>query len=372
MAHGIDTTTGNAACFTVGEPAWHKLGVNVKEAQDSAAVRKLCPAIFFGIDKVPLFYKVGDDYKQAPDKFATVRQDTGGFLGVVGPDYRVLPNDEMLNFADTVVGQKLAVYHTAGSLFDGRRAWCMLKLPNEIRVGKDDITETFSLFATSHDGSLALTVMPTSVRVVCQNTLNLALGDGKRKNREGIRIYHSQSLDTRLEEARKTLGIVSQRFDMFQTQATLLGGIKVPSSAKLYEYFKAVFPPKSNDKKAEKAKKNLILLEKLKEKDFAEEDLRQLEESMVLDVSESSPQYKTMIATLTDNFESRMNNPLGAEGSYWSALQSVTEYVDYQKRGRAANDADRLNARANAILFGTDNVKKQEALDKALEMAQAA
>ena len=146
---------------------------------------------------------------------ANVRTDTRAVLGVVGRRYRVFQNREAFDFMDALVGDRLALYETAGSLHGGRRVWMMARIPKEYRAGSDDLIQPYVLLTNTHDGSQALRMIPTTVRVVCQNTLNLAL---RGAGTDGLSISHHPRLESRIAEARAKLGIIAARFDTFDDE----------------------------------------------------------------------------------------------------------------------------------------------------------
>ena len=150
-----------------------------------------------------------------PDKVANVRTDTKAVLGVVGRRYRVFQNHEAFDFMDGLVGDKLAMYETAGGLHGGKRVWMMASIPKEYRAGPDDLIKPYVLLTNTHDGSQAPRMIPTTVRVVCQNTLNLAL---RESGVGGLTISHHPRLESRIAEARAKLGIIAARFDKFDDE----------------------------------------------------------------------------------------------------------------------------------------------------------
>src|SRR5262245_46039238 len=110
---------------------------------------------------------------------------------------------------DTLVGERLAMFETAGGLKGGRRGWMLAGLPREDRVAGDDVVNPYVLPTNGHDGAAALRMIPTSIRVVCQNTLNLALS--RSSSTEGLSVFHFENLDRRVAEARQKLGVVVGR-----------------------------------------------------------------------------------------------------------------------------------------------------------------
>src|SRR4051794_11004749 len=115
MAHELDLTTGQAAVFVAGTPAWHKLGVNVAEAQTSADAIKLA-RMDWTVEQWPLTARKGGVEVAVADRVANVRADTNAVLGVVSTGYRVFQNKDCFDFLDGIVADRLAMYETAGAI----------------------------------------------------------------------------------------------------------------------------------------------------------------------------------------------------------------------------------------------------------------
>jgi hypothetical protein len=125
VAHEIDQTTGRAAVFVTGEPAWHRLGTVIEQATTSAEAIGLA-GLDWRVEQWPVrAFDPDNNTTEAgiPDTVANVRTDTKAVLGVVGRRYRVFQNHEAFDFMDGLVGDKLAMYETAGSLHGGKRVW---------------------------------------------------------------------------------------------------------------------------------------------------------------------------------------------------------------------------------------------------------
>ena len=178
----------------VREKPWHGLGVMVKEAMTSADALRLA-----GLDWTVRQEEVFDIRGKAISEYrANVRESDNSVLGIVGDRYRVVQNAEAFRFTDELIGGDVR-YETAGSLREGRQIWLLAKMPPEKLAG--DETEPYICFTNSHDGGGAVRVCMTPVRVVCNNTLNLALSKAQRV----WSMRHTESVAGKLNEARDCL-----------------------------------------------------------------------------------------------------------------------------------------------------------------------
>ncbi|MNS31717.1 hypothetical protein D3C72_637750 [compost metagenome] len=205
MSHQIhfNQLTQKHSFFSVTEKPWHNLGQIVSEYPTSTEA-----IVHAGLDyeviKTPLYTQSAASEKLlVPDYFSTLRTDTNEVLGVVGKDYQIVQNKEAFTFFDSIVGGNGILYETAGALGKGERIFITAKLPNYIRVGKDDLIEKYLFLTTSHDGSGSITAAFTPIRIVCANTLNAAL----RTQTNTVRIRHTANAKGRLEQAHKVMGI---------------------------------------------------------------------------------------------------------------------------------------------------------------------
>ena len=335
MAHEIDQTTGRAAVFVTGEPAWHRLGTIIERAATSAEAIGLA-GLDWTVAQWPIrAFDPDDNATEAgvPDVVANVRTDTKAVLGVVGRRYRVFQNREAFDFMDALVGDKLALYETAGSLHGGRRVWMLARIPKEYRAGSDDLIKPYVLLTNTHDGSQALRMIPTAVRVVCQNTLNLAL---RESGVEGLSISHHPRLESRIQEARAKLGIIAARFDKFDEElhAMLAKDVSVPEAQGYFRGLSGVDLPSQSERQ------------------------RNGRERV----------YGQMLA----NFDNDRNTLPGVRHTAWAAYNAVSEWADHQKATRGSNAAEKLNRRLDSIWFGAAHQLKQAAYHGALELAGVA
>ena len=210
--------TGKHSFFSVREKAWHSLGQIIKDYPTSAEALQFA-GLDYTVEKRPLFTYDTENQNGDPETdliipevdvagyFATLRSDTDQVLGVVGKDYEVVQNVEAFSFFDSIVGGKDGIlYETAGALGNGERIFITAKLPDYIRVGRQDLIEKYLFLTTSHDGTGSIQIAFTPVRIVCQNTLNAAL----RNQINGVKIRHTASAADKLKEAYKMLGITNQ------------------------------------------------------------------------------------------------------------------------------------------------------------------
>jgi len=156
-------------------------------------------------------------------------------LGVVSDRYRIVQNDEAFAFTDALLGEGVR-YETAGSLQGGRRVWMLAKLPEKYIIAGERI-EPFLVFSNSHDGSAAIKVCMTPIRVVCQNTLNLALTEARRS----WSAKHTGNVQSRMHEARETLGLAHAYMESLGVEFNRLSNIKV-TDAKVMEFINELIP----------------------------------------------------------------------------------------------------------------------------------
>lgn len=213
MAHHIyfNEKKGRHSFFSVKEKPWHNLGQIVEEYPTSAEAIAHA-GLDFEVEKRRLFTPsapiVTQDFITAgrldiPDYCSTVRTDNDTVLGVVGKDYNIVQNRDAFSFFDSIVGGDGILYETAGALGKGERVFITAKLPDYIRVGKDDLIEKYLFLTTSHDGSGSITAAFTPIRIVCANTLNAAM----QSKTNAVRIRHTSNAKDRLEQAHKVMGI---------------------------------------------------------------------------------------------------------------------------------------------------------------------
>ncbi|KEZ86431.1 DUF932 domain-containing protein [Lacrimispora celerecrescens] len=231
--------------FYVRKVPWHGLGTRVMEAPTSEEALTLA-----GLDwnVIQRSIETEDDIP-IPGFKANLRETDKKVLGVVTDRYKVVQNIDAFSFTGELLGEGVT-YETAGSLQEGRRIWLLAKLPQKYIISGDEITP-YIVFMNSHDGTGSIKVAMTPVRVVCQNTLNLALSTAKRY----WSTNHTGDIQGKLDEAKYTLLYANQYMTELGKTIDELNRIKL-TDRKVYEYIDALFPLLENP--TEQQRKNLL------------------------------------------------------------------------------------------------------------------
>lgn len=319
-----------------GEVPWHGLGTPVDHVMHAEEA-----IVAAGLDWEVLRAKVhygipsGDTFKMVEDTGhkAFVRSTDHKLMYVGSDNYTPLQNREAFSFFDQIVGDKEAIYHTAGSLNGGKQVWILAKLPGTIKVLKDDVTEQYLLLANGHDGLTAVQVRFTPVRVVCQNTLNAALtGMGNTYT-----IRHTPGLTARFEEARKALSIAQTYYERLEEQLKALTKVKV--DAELTRQFGARLIPDPKPSNTRKEAEQVWM-------EATAERRRKMFEELV----------ETGLGTEIK----------GVKGTAYGLYQAACELVDHHWTQKAS-----ANSRTTSIWFGEGLTVKNRAMQlaTALEFA---
>ena len=187
----------------VREKPWHGLGTKVDEAPTSAEALDLA-GLNWKVEQTPVYTADGT---LIPNYKANRRNTDKSVLGIVTDRYQIVQNDEAFEFTDSIVGETengVVKYETAGSLNHGKKIWLLAKMPTQKVL--DDEVEPYMCFTNSHDGSGAIRICMTPIRVVCQNTLNMALSQAKRS----WSTKHVGDIEAKLEEAKMCLELADE------------------------------------------------------------------------------------------------------------------------------------------------------------------
>lgn len=201
----------------VREKPWHGLGTRVEEAPNSLEALRLAELNW---EVKPQLIAVAETGELIPNAIANVRSSDGKVLGLVTDRYKIVQNTDAFAFTDTLIGGDVR-YETAGSLNGGRKVWLLARLPERKVVGDD--VEPYLCFTNAHDGSGAVKVFVTPVRVVCNNTLNLALRGAQRT----WSVRHNGDINRKIAEAKHCLQLADEYMKALDENGERMAEIKV-------------------------------------------------------------------------------------------------------------------------------------------------
>lgn len=328
MAHEISiNSNGQAEAFFARKPAWHGLGTVLDHAPNSAEAI-VAAHLDWDVVKQPLFTAMDSfgmvGLKGVDNWFANVRSDTNEVLGVVSDKYKIVQNREAFSFLDSLCQDGLIQYESAGALRGGKTVWLLARMPSVDEIAPGDVTQRYILFSTSHDGSQAIHAIPTSVRVVCANTLRVATATDTG-------FSHTGNVARKMEVARRYLSQFDEKFTLFRDNARLLVDAKVTGSA-AEEYLKTLFP-------------EIDSLEKKRQVTLRQRRIDQIR----------------------SNLSSPTNTIGGIKGTWWALFNAVTEQTDHQ--GKTVKDLAQQESRMLSALDGSAADFKAKAFELALTMS---
>ena len=340
MADNIDQSRGRAAMFSRKEIPWHKLGKVVEEAPTSDVAIKLAE-LDYEVYKQPLYAKYTDELLKSnpgiikkgirvPGYFATVRDDTGAALGVVKGRYEVIQNTQAFEFIDNIVGSKQAIFETAGGLGGGERIFVTAKLPSNIKVKGVDTIEKYILFTTSHDGSGSVIAGFTPIRVVCNNTLNMAMSKLTNK----VTIRHTKTAHSKIAIAQDIMGAYEKYSIYFQEALNELANKQV------------------NEHLIDDTISSIIL---------SDNETQLYKQYGTLNIDDISTRKKNEIELIKESIDAAPGQDIQRGTAYW-LFNGVTSYYNNIKNYRS-DESRLLN-----ITEGVAKTRSQQVFDKLLAM----
>ena len=217
--------------FSVREKPWHGLGTIVTEAPASADALRIA-----GLDWTVVQEPIYTNFNRPVEGYrANVRNSDGKVLGVVSDRYKVVQNVDAFSFTDELLGKGVR-YETAGSLQEGRKVWLLARLPREYIIAGERISP-YLVFSNTHDGSGSVKVAVTPVRVVCNNTLNLALSTASRS----FSMIHTGNIQDKIQEAKDTLFMAERYMDCLGIEFEQLRRQKITDS-QVREFIELLLP----------------------------------------------------------------------------------------------------------------------------------
>jgi phage/plasmid-like protein (TIGR03299 family) len=329
--------------FYYGGIPWHKEGTPlVRPATAEEAIK--AGGLDWVVRLVPIQTRESPP-RSITKRMAVVRDDLksgdpNAVLGVVHPGFLPLQNRDAVGVFDALLGRGKRVYHTGGYLGNGEVIWLLAKLPENITVAGNDIVEPYMLLANSHDGTIAIDFRLTTVRVVCQNTLALAM----RKDRSSHIFKRAHQISP------ATLAAEGEIFFQFCTKAAV----------DLGETFQKMhLAPFGKDEFANLVAR-LLPLPTPPVRFSQDTSLRRQHETRVHNIIE----HRKAIARV---FEEGCSNGVKippAEQTLWGAMNAVTAFVDHKQKINGDRYAQ--------ILFGSGATLKQKAFDLAFAQLTSA
>lgn len=317
MAHNIEFNEEKGTHSFVSNriPAWHQLGTIVDGAMNWEKAMELAN-LDFTVEKVQMKNPVTDE---PVDSYGIIRTDNNQFLGAVGERYTPIQNDSLFSFIDGVIGENGLHYETAGVLGKGEKVFVMAKVGSYDVLGTGDVHDTYLLGVGSHDGTMSQTFKMTETRVVCQNTLNLALkGKGT-----AVTAKHTVNGQARLNEALQLLKQTQVTAKSAQEIMEELAQRQVNTEA-VANTLARMFNIKSVNDKIPTVTLNQVL---------------KVQELFELNDGDAFPQFR---------------------GTAYNLLNALTEYADHYRTVRGGESED--TQRATSAMFGTGEAFKSRAL----------
>ena len=225
MAANIETV------FVARTAAWHNLGI-VLDHTPTSKEAIVAAGLDWTVHQKEMYL---DDGSVVPNAFANVRDSDNKVLGVVGNRYQIVQNSEAFDFTDNLIGEG-CVYEAAGALGDGKRIWLLAHLPEEIQIAGDSVMP-YLCFTNTHDGTGSVKTFCTSIRVVCQNTLNAAIRSAKRT----WNARHTGNLESKMAQASQTLQLANKYMEELKKGCEQLA-LKNIDGDKLIKYINMLLP----------------------------------------------------------------------------------------------------------------------------------
>ena len=306
MAHDLESQNGKTSFASFREPAWHGLGTVFTNEVNTSEMLSLANLNGWNVRledlEVPNHLTSDKDYQYVLRTNPTDNTQTD-ILGVVGQRYVPLQNEDLFAFGDNILDGG-GRWETAGSIKGGRVVFGSLALEREVVLdptGVNDVVKTYLLINTSHDGSIAIQASITPVRVVCANTLNLALGSIKKKNgvKQSFKIRHTQTASGKVAVARETLGLAHKYMDSFDIMAKAM--IEKEVNAKQFnDIILAAYPKPEKDSKG------------------------------------AFKKWENKVDVINDIYTGEFNGMIA--GNAWGAFNALTERLDWYRSARGGSN----------------------------------
>jgi len=319
MAHELEIVNGQAQMAYVGDVPWHGLGTKVSPDLTPDQFQKVA-GLDWEVRKEKLVTPQG---VIVPNKEALVRSSDNTVLDVVGTGWNPVQNSEAFEFFHDYVMAGDMEMHTAGSLKNGQMVWALAKTKESFELFNGDVTDNYFLFTNPHQFGKSINIRMTPIRVVCNNTLTLSLSQDSDKM---VTVNHRKAFDP--DMVKEQMGIAREKMEQYKSMAEFLGN-KRYTADNVIQYFNEVFGAPAKEK---------------------------VDNVIPFTSRNAKIAYENLDTQPGANF---------AQGSWWTAFNSVTHMTDHLQ-GREGD------SRLQSAWYGRNRKVKLNALDKALEYAEAA
>jgi phage/plasmid-like protein (TIGR03299 family) len=305
MAHDLETQNGVASFASFREPAWHNLGTVFDTEKNTSEMLVAANLNNWNVRledlEIPTSLVSDKQYQYVVRTNPTDKSQTD-VLGIVGQRYVPLQNEDLFAFGDNILDGG-GRWETAGSISGGRVVFGSLALERETVLdpnGVADVVKTYLLINTSHDGSIAIQASITPVRVVCANTLNVALNRTRKKDgvKQSFKIRHTQTAEGKITIARQTLGMANSYMDEFDKMAHAMIAKEI-SAQDFNNIILAAYPKPDKDTKGAVKK------------------------------------WENKVDMINDIYTGEFNGMIS--GNAWGAFNALTERLDWYRSARSAN-----------------------------------
>ena len=362
-ANLAQTQDGQTMFVSLRDIPWHKQGTVIQEEVTGMEMLKLAhlnwdvaEAKAFSLIKRKVatgwdatldapVYEMKDETVAIPHKKSIYRPDNGQVLGVVGEDYHIFQNSQMIDFFEGLVQGKKITYECAGALGDGESVWVLARIPDLSMAIKGDDINSYMLIRNGHIGNLNLSCFPTQVRVVCQNTMMAASSEfaarrrkhGRNSVNAGYKIRHTSGMSNAVKDVQNAYQNLMVDFAKTKELYEILAGRDV-TVKEVQEYFDKMVSAKSEEAQAKELSK---AAQTRKEKKIE-----------ALQVLWESP-----------------TNQTGTKNTAFSLYNTIVEWVDYEKATRCTDEAKSDDScRFESAMFGAGAELKEHALTAALAL----
>lgn len=316
MAHELEMRKNGTACLVyVGDVPWHGLGVRVSEHMTPAEIQEAA-GLNWTVEKYPACAVINGEVVDI-GRSALARSSDGHILDIVSDDWNPVQNNEAFEFFNEFIAAGDMEMNTAGSLKGGQIVWALAKVKKSFELFKGDLIESYLLFSNFHRYGHSTDARFTPTRVVCNNTLSMALGSSVERM---VKVSHRKVFDP--DNVKQMLGIAADRLEYYKETAQFLGSKKAKDED-IIDYFTRIFPVSGASSKevSKKAAKAMELLHTQPGAEFA-------------------------------------------EGTWWQPVNAVTYMVDHLN-GRTPD------SRLTSAWYGQGKNLKNKAMELAVEMAEA-